>query len=74
MVLPVAIGDTAYYWSEITDDEFSGVGDYTVYGIAIKKDGFYLIDQEGSVDKLGTQCAMLTRAEAEAALERMGTE
>jgi len=68
VVLPCKVGDTAYYY--IDDDELAGpyVGEFTVKGIQILSDGFYLSDGD-CWDKIGTQFAYLTREEAEKALK-----
>lgn len=69
VVLPCAIGDKAYYY--ICDDALGEphVGEFTVRGIQILPDGYYLSDGD-CWDKVGSQFAYLTRKEAEAALKK----
>lgn len=67
--LPCKVGDTAYAY---LDDEPEGsyISEYSVMGVCLKEDGWYLLDRDGNLDRVGTTYALLTRAEAEAALEQ----
>jgi len=61
--LPIKPGDTAYY---STDES---VGEFTIKGVAVQADGFYLYDGD-CWDKIGSQYALLTKEEAQEMLER----
>lgn len=67
---PVQIGDTMYYWIKDPNEKIPQprVGEFKVRGIQIMPDGIYVFDGD-SWDKIGTQYAYLTRAEAEQALK-----
>lgn len=60
ITLPCNVGDTAYcYTKEL------GVEPFIIVGVALKADGWYIIDDDGNMDKIGTQYACMTREEAE---------
>lgn len=73
VVLLVEVGGVAYWCTPDLDGK-PFVGSFMVHGVVIKDDGFYLIDSDKSMDKVGTQYAMLTREEAEAALQATESE
>lgn len=71
VVLPCKVCDTAY---ALLDDSNAPGGwyicGYLVWGVCLKEDGWYLLDSDGNADKIGTDYAYLTRAEAEEALRQ----
>lgn len=68
--LPCKVGGKAFWYDENLDGN-PHIGDFEIKGILIKKDGFYLMDKDGTIEKIGTQYALLTKAEAEQKLKEV---
>lgn len=65
--LPCKVGDTVYWVDETALVELGdeNIGTYKIAGIALKSDGFYIIDDDNNVDKIGSEYALLTKGDAE---------
>lgn len=67
--LPCKIGDMVY-WVDVDVDEGT-IGTYEIKGIETKPDGFYIVDCDNNIDKIGSEYALLTESEAMAKLAEM---
>lgn len=75
--LPCALGDTAYWISDIDEDgnENDNVQKTgPIKGIAIEEDGLYIKTDPGLYDKVGSRYALLTLETAQEALEKIEAE
>lgn len=67
--IPCKVGDTAYFpYIDGTTKE-KVISPWIVTGIALKKDGWYAMDDDGNCDKIGGEYCYLTREEAEQTLK-----
>lgn len=68
--LPCKVGDTVY-WCDPDIDGEPYIGEFKVIGITLREDGFFVVDGDGNIEKIGTQYALLTKAEAEQKLKEV---
>jgi len=69
-VLPCNVGDDLYWIDQTGVESFSVKCEKNgAYGIVIRANGIYIENRDGSVDKLNTTYAYVTREAAEKALE-----
>lgn len=72
--LPCKLGDD-FYWISDEEPEHGIKSEVKICGkikgIAVMEDGFYIIDEDGDMNKVGSRYALLTREDAEKKLEEM---
>lgn len=66
--LPCKVGDTAYF-PYIDNDGEKTISEYKIIGIVLKEDGWYTLDSDGKIDKIGEEYCYLTIEDAEARLK-----
>lgn len=73
--LPCKLGDD-FYWISDEEPEHGIKSEVKICGkikgIAVMEDGFYIIGEDGDMNKVGSQYALLTRYDAEQKLKEMG--
>lgn len=69
-ILPVKTGDIAYYVTDQCEDEPPHIGEFEIQSIKLDIDGkIYIAAGYNDFDEVGTQWALLTRAETERILK-----
>ncbi len=72
--LPCRLGDD-FYWITDEDPDTGAKREVMIggkiEGITVIKDGFYITNKDGFMDKIGTRYALLTKEDAEKKLKEM---